>query len=332
MAHNKRRVVQQIMEEQSLVLVRNQLPAEWVIHEYAPDYGIDFVVETFKYIDEARTLAETLGEFFFAQMKSVEHVSFLKKEVIKKYNVEKSLREDTSNTAVIDVIAYPLDANEIHTVMSMGTSVPVVLFLADLSSSNIYFICLTDYIEKIILPQNNLQNHTSSVTIYIPVENNITRPEVITHLAFLARRAKFIGAFNKFNYQKSEIEFSDSEEMILRFISIIKSYDFWDAQPLWPILKHMYEEMKRIEAYYLSPSEQRKTIIEQDKLLCHCWEMLDDEEKLQDKKANEIFFEFKTKKYWYEICNLGNLYEEICKEWFLPTYYWNCWSSIEEET
>lgn len=67
MARPKRRVVQHIMEDESEKVLRNSLPNEWVIRRYKPDYGIDFAVEVFKYVDEKRTIAETLGENFFVQ-------------------------------------------------------------------------------------------------------------------------------------------------------------------------------------------------------------------------------------------------------------------------
>ncbi len=328
MAHNKRRVVQNIMEEKSLVLARELLPEEWVIHEYAPDYGVDFVVETFKFINEEKIIAETLGEFFFVQMKSAENLSFLKRKVYEKYNIEKSLKEDKSSYAMVDVISYPLEVNEINTIMSMGTSVPVVLLLADLSTEKIYFLCLTDYIEKIILPQNALNTHTSSITLYIPVENDLSYPEAITHLAFLARRSKLMGAFNKFNYQLSELRYGESEEMISRFISIVKSYDFWTAKPQWPALEVVYEELLNVEKFYLSPPEQRKNIVESDCFLKRCIEDFEDSddfastENSTKKKINDIYFKARTQQLWNRLCNLGNLYEEVCKEWFLPTYFW----------
>ena len=152
MAHKKRRAMQQIMEEQSLRLVRMQLPEEWVIHEYAPDYGVDFVVETFDYIDDKHEIAETLGEFFFVQLKSVKHAEKTSIKVADRYNVEKTFEPYSNESANIDVIKYPLDVNELYTIMSMGCAVPTLLFLADLSEDKVYFICLNDYIEKVLLP------------------------------------------------------------------------------------------------------------------------------------------------------------------------------------
>lgn len=324
MAHNKRRVVQKIMEEKSIVLAREQLPEEWVIHEYAPDYGIDFVVETFKFINDEQTIAETLGEFFFVQMKSANSLTVLKKRIFNQANVEKSAKDDKSVSTVVDVISYSLDVDEIQTIMSMGTAVPVVLLLADLSTEKVYFICLTDYIEKIILPKNLLSTHTSTITIYIPVDNTLTSRGAITHLAFLARRSKLMGAFNKFNYQLSELIYPDSEEMILRFISVVKSYDFWTAKPQWPALESVYNELFEVEGFYLSDSEKRKSIIDSNRFLKGCYEDLEysDEFDCPDKKVNAVYFNGKTQPLWHKLCHLGTLYEETCKEWFLPTYFW----------
>lgn len=47
-----------------------------MIHEYGPDYGIDCVVELFDYIDEAKEVAETLGEHFYVQLKASESVHY----------------------------------------------------------------------------------------------------------------------------------------------------------------------------------------------------------------------------------------------------------------
>ena len=33
------------MEDQALQLVKTNLPKEWVIHDYKPDYGINIIVE-----------------------------------------------------------------------------------------------------------------------------------------------------------------------------------------------------------------------------------------------------------------------------------------------
>ena len=168
--------------------------------------------------------------------------------------------------------------------------------------------------------------HTTkrALNIYFPLENILSSQNVISHLAFLARRSKLMGAFNKFNYQRDELFYNDSEEMILRFISIVKSYDFWIAQPQWPVLEIIYDELLEVEEFYLSSHEQREKIINQDVFLKSCLELLDGDEDFPSitQKINSIYHKGRTSVLWQKLCNLGNLYEEFCKEWFLPTYFW----------
>lgn len=325
MAHKKRRAMQQIMEEKSLALVRSQLPEEWVIHEYAPDYGVDFVVETFDFIDNQHELAETLGEFFFVQMKSVKRAEKITLEVMERYNVEKYKAEFSGEKTSMDVIRYPIDINELHTIMSMGCSVPTILFLADLSDNTVYFICLNDYIEKILLPQPDKLRNTTSVTIYIPLSNVITRSDVECHLAFLARRSKLFGAFNKFNYQRNELKYNSSPELILHFISIIKAYDFWNTKVIWPALVGMYDTLLEIEDFFTTDNVSEKIkILEShgftEERIANFIDTTDSDTQTQS--IIEIYTTLFVLPYWDSLCNLGNIYEEICKEWFLPTYFW----------
>ena len=329
MAHKKRRAKQQMMEEQSLVLVRSQLPKEWVIHEYAPDYGVDFVVETFDFIDNQHELAETLGEFFFVQMKSVQQAEKTTLEVAERYNVEKYKAEYSGKKTSIEVIKYPIDINELHTIMSMGCSVPTVLFLADLSENTVYFICLNDYIEKVLLPQREKLQNARTVTIYIPVSNVITKSDVKCHLSFLARRSKLFGAFNKFNYQRNELKYHSSPELILHFISIIKAYDFWDTKVIWPPLVGMYDTLLEIEAFLAADNIFEKVKILKshgftDDRIADIIDTTDANTQMQN--ITEMYTVLFALPYWDHLCNLGNIYEEVCKEWFLPTYFWSAYT------
>lgn len=316
MPHNKRRSMQHIMEEQSLLILRKKLPKEWVLHQYAPDYGIDFVVETFEYINEEQTVAETLGEFFFVQLKSVQTAKAEKILVKSRYNVEKSYERDSDTDTEIEVIKYPLEINEIHTVMSMGTAVPTVLLFVDLSTEDVYFLCLNDYIEKILLPDRKKLQNKAAVTIYIPKRNQVDRPKCQAHLSFLARRSKLFGAFNKFNYQRKELLYDTSPALILHFISIIKEYDFWETKVKWPTMEGMYTELLEIESFLQATDETRKSILQKSGIPNVFWD--DDLESML-----EIYIKHFALPFWDKLCNLGNIYEEICKEWFLPTFFWS---------
>jgi hypothetical protein len=89
MTYTKKRVRQHIMEDQSIRIVRDLLPDEWVVREYRPDYGIDLAIELFEYLDAKRTVAATLGETLFVQVKSADVVRSRTMRVYGRRNVEK---------------------------------------------------------------------------------------------------------------------------------------------------------------------------------------------------------------------------------------------------
>lgn len=310
MSHKKRRVLSSIMEDESYQILRTTLPQEWVLHKYSPDYGIDLVVETFEFIDEKQTVAETLGEFFFVQLKSQKSVTKKLLTVNRRYNVEKNYIDFSNDKSEIEVIAFKIDINELLTVQSMGYATPTILFLVDLETKNIYFICLNDYIEKILLPNKTFSKNNKTVTIYIPETNNLSNKECIYHLSFLARRSKLFGAFNKFNYQRHELEHMMSPDLVLHFISIIKQYDFWNAKIVWPALEGLYDELLLIEKYYTHGFIAVKDCL--------------NSKNITEQNA-EARFKLMVYSHWDKLCNLGCIYEEICKEWFLPTKLWNDW-------
>ena len=76
----KARTTQHILENVSQAIFRGLLPQPWVIHEYKPDYGLDYAVEVFDEIPSVSRghfqLYETLGEMFFVQLKAIRHVNF----------------------------------------------------------------------------------------------------------------------------------------------------------------------------------------------------------------------------------------------------------------
>jgi hypothetical protein len=60
-----------------------------VIRPYHRDYGIDYVVELFNYVDEEQRMAETLGEHVFVQLKSVRRTEIETVAVYGRGNVAK---------------------------------------------------------------------------------------------------------------------------------------------------------------------------------------------------------------------------------------------------
>src|SRR5690606_22596816 len=95
----------------------------------------------------------------------------------------------------------------IFTIQSLGGSVPVLLFVVDIETKEVYFVCLNDYIDKIILRKVPNYAEQESLTITIPILNKLSNQDISNNaLKFYGKRAKLLAAFSKFSFQKNEIK------------------------------------------------------------------------------------------------------------------------------
>ncbi|WP_312960317.1 DUF4365 domain-containing protein [Stutzerimonas nitrititolerans] len=306
--YKKRRSLNQIKEEISYQVLRDKLPETWVIHEYGPDYGIDCVIELFDYIDEERTMAETLGENFFVQLKASSSIEYCTRRSYPRGNVAKgSLNENKTEYIDIKVAKFQLEMSELLTVQSMGLAVPVLLILVDTNTRQAYFVCLNDYIDKVLEPEDARYFEKASKTIYIPTQNEIlNQEESLTALRAYGKRSKMYGAFGMFHYQKKEIErglglaaFNSEEDiqnkikMISRFVETAIRQDIWSGHEFWKPI---------------------------------AWSRTDLEDLKQnldagiDEEHQAHFLEHCNVHVWHKLTNLGNMYEELVREWYLPTF------------
>lgn len=336
MPHPKRRVFQHIMEDRSLSLVKQLLPDEWVIREYKPDYGIDLVIELFKYIDDTKEKADALGEFIFVQLKAIKKTKIQKLIVYPRHNVEKAPYSPRKEESIeIYVIPFKIDVGELLTVQSMGSGLPVILFLVSLDLNRVFFVCLNDLIDKVIIPESSDFINQDTKIIYVPIKNEIDSTEIsLIPLRFYAKRSKLYSAFCKFAYQNNELHYlldncfsSESIEnvrkmpelkSILHFIEIILRYDFWDSTNMWLIIDVCYQEIQEIKVLL------EKLIYDENSSLN---DIIPNYEAMADKmnfEAEEYFvflLQSQIKVAWHRLNNLSNIYEEICREWNLPTFF-----------
>ncbi len=307
---SKKRSTQHIMEDMSISVLRGLLPKEWVIHDYKPDYGIDFSVEIFDQqpcsTRHSTHVYETLGEMFFVQLKSTNLLTVHNVLVKDRFNIEKKpLEWIPSSKADIQVIKHFIDTSLLQTVQSMGASIPVLLVLVCLEQSRAFFICLNDYIDKILIPERPNWYEKKSCLLKIPILNEITR-ELDSHgpLRFYGKRAKLYAAFSKFVYQKDVFEHTDNLNYIKHFIRRIIGLDLWKDTSCWSALQYAYKEIRRL-----------------DRLLENFhW----DEDEEPTLLHHEVYI------LWHQLTNLNNMFEENCREWFLPTFQGN-WSSYSRE-
>lgn len=315
MAHTKRRVRQHIMEDQSYLMLKGALPEEWAVHEYRPDYGIDLVIEIFKFIDEAREAADTLGELFFVQLKSVKETKIRTISVQSRGNVEKTSDPNKyDESQQIEVIPFSIDTDELLTVQTMGPTIAVILCLVCLDTRRIFFVCLNDLIEKVILIDDPNYTNKGEKTIYIPVKNEIkNEPNNLIPLRFYAKRPKFYAAFNKFHYQQNELWYllgfgkpgistyrevielsrdpiTELRPLLLRFITILKGLDIWTDTDMWAIVPDYYNKLLTFENSLVDSTIPIERVAQNALLL------------------------------WNGLTSLSRNYEELCREWFLPTF------------
>ncbi len=332
MAHTKRRVHQHIMEDKSISLLRSRLPEEWVIREYRPDYGIDLAIEIFKFIDPDRTKADSLGEWFFSQVKSVSKTKINKLKVFGRHNVEKAANQTNPDEFLeIDVIRFPLETDELLTIQAMGSGVPVILFLVALDTQRIFFVCLNDLIDKVILPEDPDYTVKSTKTIYIPVKNEIKLNDesTLVPIRFYAKRPKLYSAFSKFTYQEDELRYlvdnisiTDFEGIpqcrelltVRHFLRIIKRYDFWETTRMWKPITDCYEDIISLETL-IDKTLSTGRIETSDFHQANSLEM-----RFDPVDFTCFLFKSKITFTWHRLKNLNNMYEELCREWFLPTF------------
>jgi len=316
MANAKRRPFQHVMEDESIDLLRSKLPSQWVVRQYKPDYGIDLVVETFDVVDETQELCETLGEHFFIQLKSIRSTVFHEIVVAPRKNVElypigaettaqdqdqpwlETAGNTSSDESRIQVIKHQLDTSELITIQSMGSGAVVLLVITCLDLNRAFFVCLNDYIDKILLPADPGYVSLGKKVINIPVANEIVRSRKGNPaLRFLAKRTKLYSAFQKFNFQYGTLQyFGHAPASILRqalavFLQVLNRQQIWKDTEMWKIIE-IYRA--RLEDFALLLADAG---VDEDNLYVEAVEL------------------------WRGLSLLSRNYEEICREWYLPTYF-----------
>jgi len=310
----KIRAEQHIMEAKSYHIIESLLPEHWVVREFNhPDYGIDLVIEIFEASPDKPKSYEALGEFLYVQVKSVRNVEVTKERLYPVNNVAKVNWEESQDSYIeADLIKYQLDTVSLFTVQQLGSSISFLLFLVDVTAGAGYFICLNDFIDKILRPKGVDFSKQQKVTIAIPAKNDLGDTRVsIQALRTYGKRAKLLAAFSKFFYQRNEImnyfkikeqpvmtyrdelekdrvpEFGKYVAMLQIFISQIDSLDIWQIQG-WEAINMTREGLDKLIHLLNAKAPNKRAVLDQSMVT------------------------------WHSMCNLANIYEELVREWFLP--------------
>jgi hypothetical protein len=323
MNRSKRRPPAHVAGDQAIKIVERILPAHWVARKYHPDYGIDLAVELF---EQTKSLGneivfDTLGEHLFLQVKGTARLTPKRIEVASRPNINcPSPARFESESVSIDVFEFRLESTELVTVQRMGASLPVLLVLVELSTDRAFFVCLNDYIDKILLPSYPKYADKEKHLIRIPVTNDLSR--AATALSFYAKRPKLFAAFQKFAYQNHELKYTrdtDFNRTTKHFAAVLLQYDFWSRCEAWGLIEYLHQGLQRFQRTG-SPGQMRQ----------HSAPKVEANNRWKDELGDEYSIEEVLKfseisSLWESLSNVGNTFEEICREWFLPTFLgWLC--------
>jgi Domain of unknown function (DUF4365) len=316
MAKGKRRSEQHLIDERGVQLLVSKLPPHWVLHPYRPDYGIDFSLETFAAVKSStgnRHVFETLGEHLFVQLKSIEETKSLPLTLYGRTNVEKAKEQLNREDPVgkLTTIRLQLEMEELVTVERMGVGVPMLLIVASLSDGCCYFVCLNDYVDKILIPRFDNYATKQSRTVHVPVLNRVDNSSAASAaLRWYAKRAKLYAGFQRFAYQAAELKYAEDGEpfssMARYFARRILAYDFWDDTDSWAILRHYGDAVR-------SYASTGHSVLPEPKVAAR------DHRATDGRRFASLMHRTDVLRLWDSLALLGRNYEDVCREWYLPT-------------
>ncbi len=230
----------------------------------------------------------------------------------------KYAQESPSNDekSTIDVIPISIETSELITVERMGYGVPVLLVVADIENTQCYFVCLNDYIDKILVPQHGNYTSTKTRTIYVPVTNNLSSEHGIRALRWYGKRAKLLAAFHTFAYQSHELQyladFDQNDELVRmsrHFAERNMRYDFWGEMEICDVITMLGAQLRQyhttgeLNAYQKFSDDYDEGITAEEKQILEAF--------LRRNQVTDL---------WKFLANLPRIYEELWREWFLPTH------------
>jgi Domain of unknown function (DUF4365) len=326
MQHRKRRDRRHLMEEESGNLLRTALPAEWVIHEYKPDYGIDGIIEIFDPVAGEDNTFETLGEQVFFQLKSVDRTS-LGRRVARSYtSILKGGEEDGRRSSIdYEAFIYDLEVDELLTVEAMGAAFVVVLFVVALDTRTTYMISLTDYIERVLDRDDPDWRTKTRKRIYIPSSLTMPSDSSTALLRLYGGRSKLMHLFNVVTYQYNELssaydkavaiyelggtEYRGMRELAARFCERLLALDIWENNA-WPITALHAEKLRAC----------RRILSGDLTALAKLGIGVSVEQIREMGFSEEEFIDGQILSVWQGLRSMGAGYEEITREVGLPTY------------
>lgn len=201
-AVRKRQTENQLAGRRGELVASFCFPDEWVVRPLPHDFGLDLEVEPFYEAEgdpDGRQRYETRGEHLYVQVKAVESIVFTEPQ--------------TPGITKVPAYRLSISTSELLLAEEMGASVPILLLLVHPPSQSIYFVCLTDYVAKVLDSSTPNWRKQQTASVWVPKSNKLnTTPlenSVAPHVEYfqqLARRAKYFTLFNFLWLAKAEVD------------------------------------------------------------------------------------------------------------------------------
>ena len=305
MVNGKIRPKQHIIGDEAVKILQCEIiPKEWIVHEMNPDYGIDLDVELFESVDSQ---CITLGEHIFMQVKGVEEPKFGKVKI---------------NEYAVEVIKHSLEVSEIALVERMGSAFPVLLIVVDISNGKAYQICLNDYIKKVLPIKNPDYHNQKTVTIYIPVKNEITKDN-IDILRWYGKRIKLYSMFHEMLSDLEDLKYMPLKERVYKGRKLVDRYTTYDLLKT----KNVWDGVNTLRDTLFAMKQNDYILPEAINLLKRItgrhnpWTNAE-MESVEGEKIDAYLYgqEYSIEILSSTITNLSGYFETYCREWFLPGF------------
>jgi len=211
----------------------------------------------------------------------------------------------------LDTYHLQIETAELVTVERMGIGVPVLLVIADLRAQRCSFVCLNNYIDKILISRHGDYRKKDSRTIHVPVQNEIGTDLGLSAMRWYAKRPKLFAAFQRFTYQFSELQWAQDADwrgLAKIFANKISSYDFWDDTEMCAIISCLAAGLRRFITTGQSGLFKQFEPIDES-----IAEILDTAEYRDHMRQLDVF------ELWRQLSLLPKTHEDVWRDWFLPT-------------
>jgi hypothetical protein len=317
----KRKSLSHIIDATANEIIRSKLPIYWSIRDYKPDYGIDLAIELFEKSNDGTNNYDTLGEHIFIQVKGTKKIKTISKNIMTEHKNAEIIGFNSTLYKKVSVIPYILDTNELFTIQRMGNVVPVLLFLVDIDKKEIYYLNINDYIDKVLYKEDPVYYNKATKVIHIPIENKLDCSNYYP-IYYYAKRPKFYSLFLQISFQYHELQYVHNRDLLpklKKYAEALLRFDIWSHYSIWgPIRTYKSYLQNILNDKAIGLYQINKKLNDKDEI----YEINGDDTWLvTEKKAHEIM---ELRSLWNDLANLHNIYEEMHREYFLPTYlnYW----------